>query len=235
MQFQTKWLDVSYDVRFRRPSFVFVTSQASLLKALYDAISPRFSIGPGDMSIEASQKIRESKTTVTLFNGNATIELTADGFHALFNNPIGPDDIAIVTDTLKLATDAYTSVLTDVEPQSSSINLKAFLEVKGDSPDAWKYLRDTFGPKSPFSTFDVPSVSDLVPGASIDVISTEQRWVFHFDLTRAIRSRTELFVTANMHYEDGSTIHGLDAKAKHFASCIEAALKQADLEAVVSK
>lgn len=229
MKFKTNWVDVSYDIRFRKPSFIFITSQAALLKALYDGISPRFTIGPADMSVLPSPNVRESKTTVSLFNKNAALEITADSFHATFNNPLGENDIAIVKDTLALAIDAYSSVLTDAEPLTYGITVRAFLELKGPT-DAWDYLDKTFGKGSPLQKFDVQGISNEISSGRVDVISTEERWTFDFALMRAIRSRSELFLTSNMFFDDGSAIVGLGDQGKKFQTLFSAALMKSALE-----
>jgi hypothetical protein len=229
MQFITKWLELTYALSFRRPSFDFLSSQLAVSKALVDAFSPRFAIATADIAVDSSRILRDVKTTVTLFGGLVKLEITADNFQATFTNPIAPGDVEIVKDTVRLATGAISEVLNDLLPGSESISLRAFLELHGKNTNAWQYLQSLSNESFAASDGSPLAKAGAVPGKQINFVSTE-KWTFNFELSRAWRSDKEVYTTSNAVYEHDSDIHGMDDAAKHFELCVRDVLKSVGLE-----
>jgi hypothetical protein len=229
MQYLTKWLELSYTLSFRRPSFEYLTSQHKIDKALFDAIAPRFAIGTADIATDSPRTLRDAKTTVSLFGGLAKLEVTADGFQATFSNPIAPGDVEVVKDTIRLATAAIKEILADLSPGSELFTLKTFMELQDKNANAWEFLRslssETFpvGNESPFAE------TAIVPAKQIHFIS-RQKWSFGFELTRAVRSEKELYMVGTALYEHDSSVQGFDETAKHFEFCVRECLRNVKLE-----
>ena len=214
MRFRTNWLDVTYERLFARPSFELAASPVTVLRALHEAISPRYPLGSVDLSVEAGRSVADVRVKAALFDGNGAIEVTADGFKGAFTNPIGPGALEKVKDCLALGLDAVQSALPNLTLALGSITARYFVELIDKPQDAHTYLRELMANTTPQIIAEGQDV-EVVPGLKVDLMNSAEKWSFSFQLERAVRSRTELFSICASQYQTDGMFCSIDEQAKH--------------------
>lgn len=229
MRFLTKWLDLTYDRRFRQPSFDIAATPVVVLRALHAAISPRYSLSSADLAVEAGRSVADVRVRATLFSGSGIIEVTPDGFKGTFANPLGPA-MQITQDSVTLAFEALLSAVPSIALGGASITTRFFLELIDEPRDAHAYLRELGTRTAPLITDETLSV-ESVPGVKVDLINSVEKWSFMFQLERAVRSRNELFASCTAQYEVDGMFRSVEQQAKHFGEYAREALSRVGLVA----
>ena len=231
MRFQTRWLDVTYDRRFRQPSFDIAATPVVVLRALHAAISPRYALSSADLAVEAGRSVADVRVTATLFGGSGVIEVTPDGFKCTFANPLGPA-LQIAQDSVVLAFEALLSAMPSIALGVASITTRFFLELLDEPRDAHAYLQD-LGTKTPPLITDETLGVESVPGVKVDLINSVEKWSFMFQLERAVRSRNELFAVCAGQYEMDGVFLSVEEQAKHFGKYAQESLSRVGLVAEI--
>ena len=231
MRFRTNWLEVSYERRFRQPSFDIAATPATVLRALHEAISPRYPLSSADLAVEAGRSVADVRLKATLFGGNGLIEVTADSFSGSFRNAIGPGDVQKVQDCVALGLGAVESAVPNLALAAGSITSRLFVELIDEPHDAHVFLRELMASSGPHISFREVAGVECIPGMKTDLINAEQKWEFVFQLDRALRSRNELFVLLVARYEQDGAYRSVDEQAKHFGECVVDSLSRVGLVA----
>ena len=79
-------MNFEYEGHFIAPSFDMTTSRPELLKALHKEFRPLYSFDAADVQVSDGSRLSDGRISIRLFDGNATIEVTAEELRMVFNN-----------------------------------------------------------------------------------------------------------------------------------------------------
>ncbi len=229
MRYKTNWVDVQYDAVFRVPLFALAGNPVSVLSAVHSKLSTKWSIPGSDLIVDGGRAVSDVRARVSLFAGNGTLEFGSEMFTAKFINPSVAGDTEIIKDCISLVHEALASLSGGKNDfREEGITVRLFIEV--ESGDAPAFLRDLYGDSKLFVPVDLPGGAEVVPGFRIEFLQDDLKCVFQFEVTRAHRSRKELFVTTGARFYNGSSLVTLDQKSEHMRTLVRTAFARAGLE-----
>lgn len=232
MRYKPNWFDLTYDASFRGPLFALAGNPVAVLAALHAKLSSKYSLSANDMVVDSGHKVGDVRARVTLFSGNGTVEIRADGFSAKFVNPVAPGDTDVVKDCVLLTHDALSEIRNGkVSFQEEALSLRMFIELLDVPLDGPLFMRGLSGEAKFFGALDVPTGVEVVPGLQIEFLQDEQKWMFTFVMGRSHRSRKELFIVATTRFYDGTPFQTIDQKVEHVGALMKAAFARAEMEA----
>ena len=79
-------MNFEYEMNFTAPSFDLTARRPELLRALHKGFDPRYSFGAEDVQVSDGSRLSDGRISISLFGGNAAIEVTAKEIRMVFNN-----------------------------------------------------------------------------------------------------------------------------------------------------
>lgn len=229
MRSRSRWIELTYEAKFKAASFRFATGPAVLLREWYEAISPRYSLSTQDLSVDPGRTVADVRAGASLFGGNVTFEVNAERFKGVFRNVFSEADVQIVKDCLALALTATTRAL-EVEYAEEQIRLQTVATLLDDPTASQTFLQNLFTKSSPLASIDVPGVDTVIPGGEIELISSREAWSFAYAIAKSVLRPEEVLINAHARYELGSPYRDVDAQQDHFVKCLSAAFAACGLE-----
>ena len=215
MKFRPSWVDLTYQAQFSRVLFELAAAPVKILAAIHKVMPVAYGITSADLSVVPGTAISDVHAKVRLFNGNASIDVTADSLSAQFNNPVGPDDGAIIQNCLRLALEALAEAVGHFDIKEETVTLRMFAELIGQ-PDAHSFLRQIAGQQHLYPVVGAAeSGSQMVPNLQFELINDSDRWSSYWSIARAIRSPKEVFISTTTRFLLGSKFADINQKADH--------------------
>ena len=79
-------MNFEYEVGFSAPSFDLTARRPELLRALHKGFKPLYSFDAEDVQVSDGSRLSDGRISISLFGGNAAIEVTAKEFRMVFND-----------------------------------------------------------------------------------------------------------------------------------------------------
>lgn len=229
MRYRSRWIELTYEAKFKTASFRFATGPAVLLREWYEAISPRYSLSTQDLSADPGRTVADVRANASLFGGNVTFEVNAERFKGVFRNVFSEADVQIVKDCLALALTATTRAL-EVEYAEQQIRLKTFVTLLDDPTASQTFLQNLFTKTSPLASIDVPGVDTVIPAGGVELISPREAWSFAYDISKSALHPDDIFISTHARYDIGSPYRDLGSQQDHFVKCLSSAFAACGLE-----
>ena len=231
MRYATKWIELTYDGSFRNPLFDLVRNPVDVIEAIHKRLSTKYHVPLTDMSTCSGSKLSDFHARIVLFSGNGTIDVRADGFNAKFINARSEQDSEAVKDCLLMTSEALSELnASEVAYGRETVSLRMFAELLDEPFDGPIFLRSLFANSALFENESAQESHEIVPGFQVEFLNESQKWMCSFNVSRAHRSRKELFVLINANYDEGNPFPTMDQKASHLRTLLEIALVRAQLQ-----
>ena len=229
MRYRSRWIELTYEAKFKTASFRFATVPAVLLREWYEAISPRYSLLTQDLSADPGRTVADVRAGASLFGGNVTFEVNAERFKGVFRNVFSEEDVQIVKDCLALALEATTRAL-EVDYAEQHISLKTAVTLLDEPTASATFLQNLLAKGSPFASIDVPGVDTVIPSGGVELISSEEAWSFVYVIDKSVVLPNEIFISAHVRYGIGSPYRDLGMQQDHFVKCLSSAFAVCGLD-----
>lgn len=217
MFYQMKWLDVSYKASFRAPLFELARENVEVLKIFHRRLTPDFLIRSNDMLTMGGNVLSDCRTQISLFGGNAVLEITPDKFSACFTNAI-EKDIETIKDCIIRGLAAMAEWSPDVAYREEEVELTGFLSLKGtDARD--NFLHNLIGNKMMFCADDF-GASKVHPGLKVEFENSGDKWRVGFSVYRGWVDSETLIVTCSAIYQEGGALATFEGKVTHIGKMI---------------
>ena len=222
------WMEVAYEVTFRRPAFDLPSSSTSVLKTLYETLHPRFPFSARDMNVTGGNFLSDVHVRVTLFSGNVVIDVSAERLSLFFNQLRTDEDLVSCQECIAFTEEALRRALPDLQFATVAIKPTLHLEMEGQEDFAAHLSRRSVsGPPLNLSGF---GTTIQLPGVNVGVSNIAERWdaLFHAFGDRVDVSSWTLIFQA-IYQEDGA-VSGLENRVNHSRQLLRLFFNAVDLK-----
>ena len=222
------WLEVAYEVTFRRPAFDLPSSSTSVLKTLYETLHPRFPFNARDMNVTGGNFLSDVHVRVTLFSGNVVIDISADRLSLFFNTLRTDEDLVSCQECIALTEEALRRALPDLQFATVAIKPTLHLEMEGQEDFAAHLSRRPVS--SPPLNLSGFGTAVQLPGVNVGVSNVAERWdaLFHAFGDKINASSWTLIFQA-IYQEDGA-VRGLENRVNHSKQLLRVFFDAVDLK-----
>lgn len=231
MKARANRLDLVYEGRFGTPSLDFAVGPGLVLKSLVKAVSSRWPIASQDIALVHSFRVSDIRIRATLFNGRGTIEVDADKIGVHFEDArVSAEDRTIIRDCLKLALEGIGSALKGDSIANDTIRAMLYAELLEDPKNNLEYLKLLSPETKKFARVFAEDGSQVGGGIKFDVNNEKEHWLYAFEMNRAFRSSSEIFVSASLSCFAGCKLVSLDDRMDQLQRLLVSATTQLGLE-----
>jgi hypothetical protein len=208
MRFTGARLDVIYEARFAQPSMDFATDPRPLIKGLVASIASRFPIAARDVVVTPSTRASEVRLRMQVFNGQGTIEVDAEKLGLHFQNALAADDFNTIRDAIKLTLDGVVQGLPNDRFAEHTLRTLMWLQLLDEPTDGQAFIGSLSTSKVDGIANNIPTLPGIkfAPGIKFELEHPEDRWLFTYELSRAFRSKAEVFQSATLACFDRSSV-----------------------------
>jgi len=229
MRFAAWSIDVTYEAVFATPAFDLASRNVSALRALYEAISPRFPISMQNLQASGGTSVADLRVRATLFNGHGVLEISAERLSAVFTQLRSRSDTEIAKDCVRLAQAALRTALPDTRNREENINCVAYLELVNDSQSANDYL-DNLMSKQKIIRPGSFNASDVHYGLSAEIRDSAAGWKTSLRVDAARFDPRILIINCHTTYPAEGTLRSFEDQAGHVEKILETATRELGLE-----
>lgn len=203
--------NASYEASFASPLFAIATSNMALISSLFNAISPRFPIRTTDIQVHGGHLVSDVRVRVSLFNGNAILETTADKFSAQFTGAQGQQDVEIIKDCVSLALDGLRSWNTELKVRQEILKATFFGDLLQDNITSTDVINACINANERFTPESYGAAS-IHPALRIELENPEESWRVSLDLVRSWVAPKGFLLIADATFQDGTIYSTLQEK-----------------------
>lgn len=213
--------DIKYEVRLHQPFFaVGGKGVSSLLKAVYEGISPRYYIASSGLRGHYASTFADLVAEITLFNGIGTLSIFGDRYSFSISNLRSDADIDTFVDCVKLGEKALSGIVDFPQTASSSIAVESKVELDDASPPGMSFSNDivTWTKQPEFQDLGNPRLNRIL---QTELISDEQGWTCLLRVGTAEQFAKELLLSFFFVYSEESALKSIDQKREQVGMLIE--------------
>lgn len=214
MEATVERIDLTYEAAFGAPTFDLPLRGSALLKSLYEAIHPRYPIPLTHMQIFGGNAMSDVRVRITLFNGNGSIDVTADKMFLNFSDVRGKDGIDICKDCILSSERALTKVLPELNVRFVTIRPTLLVNVGAEGDQEVGFLSDLRGDRASIDLSEFEGASQH-KGVNLSIKNAKAGWsvIFHtFHNQAAVKS---FVISCHAQYEEYGDIRGLENREHH--------------------
>ena len=229
MRYRPSWVDLNYEAAFRLPLFAVSGQPLNFAGAMCASLRPVAVIAARDISITRHSDA-DTRVKATFFAGNANLEFGPDSLSVVFRNPHTADDLDVIKKVVTRLQGFLHEQASMSVPKAETVTVRAFLELVDEPKNAQQYLCSLYGDSKLYAP-SVAAVSSLLsPGIRFDIEDTDNKWTFNFELSRAVRNRSEVFVLTTTQFPAESKVSDTDARATLIDQLVVESMKRVGLE-----
>ena len=221
-------LDLVYEVAFHAPAFDLPMRGAALLKALYEAINPRYSILMNNMQIFGGNAMSDVRVRMTLFNGSGLIDVTANNLTLTFNDVRGQDGIAICKECISLSELVLKEFFPDLRVNIVTIRPTIVMTLENTDHKGSGYLSQVLQDALSISLVESIGTSQY-PGANLTLKNKREGWSVVFHVFQNQTADSSVIVSCHAQYNDNGLILGLDERHNHMVELLDRFLERLGL------
>ena len=229
MKAKLEWMNVTYDVEFAAPSFDLPVSGTTVLRTLYETIHPRYPIRIQDMQVVGGNLLSDVHARITLFNGNAFVDVSADKMSLVFQNLKDERDVAVFRDCISLSEEALQSSLPNVTVRAVALKPTMYLELGGGQVDAGDYLSRAMGPTIELDQAEFEGAVSR-QGANLEIENSKEGWNAAFHAVRDHSKQSSLILWCHALYATEGKVCGLENRVAHLERLLKAFFERIALE-----
>ena len=219
-------MNFEYEGHFIAPSFDMTTSRPELLKALHKEFRPLYSFDAADVQVSDGSRLSDGRISIRLFDGNATIEVTAEKLRMVFNNL---PEWNFLPHLCQMCITSATQAIVDTMPESAmgtvAIDVTLHLNSSNVEPDRRLLNRVTRTNSFDFSGFgDVSQYHDV----KFRIENDEEQWttLCHAYGDGDLADESSLTLSCYTLYGEDGKFRGLEAQIEHMDKMIRTLLPQ---------
>jgi hypothetical protein len=228
MRYRTNWVDLTYFAAFQVPLFVVSGAPLVFAEALCARLRPQAIIAARDITVSNISGL-ETRIKVNLFNGNASLEFGPDSLLANFRNPRWPHEIDLIKKLVMALQGFVDEQARTPVPKEETVTVRAFLGLV-DAPNARDFLTSICDQSEIYGPSKVAAGSVLSPAMRFDLENASEKWIFNFELSRAVRDPREVFISTSTQFRVDGTPADAEAKAELVDRLITESMSRAGLE-----
>ena len=216
-------MNFEYEVNFTAPSFDLTARRPELLRALREVFEPLYSFDAEDVRVSDGSRLSDGRISISLFDGNAAVEVTAEEFRMVFNNL---PDWSFLLFCQKCITSASRAVV-DAIPESAkglvAIDVTLHLNSGNVEPARRLLNRVARTDSFDFSGFgDVSQYHDV----KFSIENEEEKWTTLFRADGDLADESSLILSCYALFGEDGGIRGLEAQFGHVDKMIRTLLPQ---------
>ena len=219
-------MNFEYEVKFIVPSFDLTTHRPELLRALHKGFSSLYSFDAEDVQVSDGSRLSDGRISIRLFDGNATIEVTAEKLRMVFNNL---PEWNFLPHLCQMCITSATQAIVDTMPESAmgtvAIDVTLHLNSSNVEPD-----RRLLNQVTRTNSFDFSGVGDVSQYHYVKfrIENDEEQWttLFHADGDRDVADESSLILSCYTLYGEDGKFRDLEAQIGHVDKMIRALLPQ---------
>lgn len=216
-------MNFEYEVNFTAPSFDLTARRPELLRALHKGFDPRYSFDAEDVQVSDGSRLSDGRIAISLFDGNATIEVTAEEFRMVFNNLPGWSFLPFCQ---KCITSASRAVV-DAIPESAKglVAIDVTLHLNSGNVESARRLLNRAARTDSFDFSDFGDVSQH-HDVKFKIENEEEGWTTLFHAHENFSDESSLILSCYILYGENGHIRGLEAQIGHVDKMIRTLLPQ---------
>ena len=217
-------MNFEYEGHFSTPSFDLTTRRPELLRALHKELEPLYSFDAEDVQVSDGSRLSDDRISISLFEGNATIEVTADEFRMVFNNL--PEWNFLPHFCQKCITSA-TRAIVDTMPESEigAVTVDVTLHLNIGNVEPARHLLNRIARADSFDFSDLGVVSQY-HDVKFEIENDEEQWMTLFRAYRALADEFSLILSCWTLYGEDGKFCDLEAQIGHVDKMIRSLLPQ---------
>ena len=220
------FMNFEYEGHFIVPSFDLTTSRPELLRALHKEFRPLYSFDAEDVQVSDGSRLSDGRISISLFEGNATIEVTAEELRMVFNNL--PEWNFLPHLCQKCITSANRAIV-DTMPESAmgtvAIDVTLHLNSSNVEPD-----RPLLNRVTRTNSFDFSDLGDVSQYHDVKfrMENDDEQWatLFHVHGDGDLADESSLILSCCTLYGEDGKFRGLEAQIEHVDKMIRTLLPQ---------
>jgi hypothetical protein len=217
-------MNFEYEVSFRAPLFDLTARRPELLRALHEGFEPPYSFDAEDVQVSDGRRLSDGRISISLFGGNAAIEITAEEFRMVFNDL---PDWSYLPDLcqkwIASATRAIAGAMPGSEMGMVAIDVTLRMNT-GNVEPARHLLNRVIKPES----FDFSGYGDVSQShdVKLKIENDEEQWTTLFHAYGDLDDEFSLTFSCYTLYGEDGKFHGLEAQVGHVDKMIHTLLPQ---------
>jgi hypothetical protein len=225
--YRARRVELSYEVSFGSPAFDLPSKNVQLLRALYEAINPRFPINISSMQAQGGNTLGDVKVRVFLFNNSAFLDIDLQRMLGTFTNIMTRDDVEVVKDCLLLAEDAWKRTFPEIDFRQSCFDLRFHLELDGGRASALAIIGRLMKPLSPIDIGAKYQGTALV----MNYEHQEEKWRVNLMLDESQLVPEGLFIHLRAFYDCDGEFKSFQGQEAHLITIFEKFFRGLNLRA----
>ena len=224
MPVQLASMNFEYEGHFRAPSFDLTTRRPELLRALHKELEPLYSFDAEDVQVSDGNRLSDDRISISLFDGNATIEITADEFRMVFNNL---PELNFLPDLCQKCITSATRAIVDSmqESEIGAVAVDVTLRLNIDNVEPARHLLNRIARADSFDFSDLGAVSRY-HDVKFEIENDEEQWMTFLHAYRALADESSLILSCYTLYGEDGRFRDLEAQMGHVDKMIRSLLPQ---------
>ena len=217
-------MDFEYEVNFATPSFDLTARRPEVLRALHKEFETLHSFDAEDVQVSDGNRLSDGRISISLFGGNATIEITAEEFRVVFNNLPGWD---YLPGLCQRCVESATRAIVEAMPGSELgiVAIDVALRMNTGKVESAQYLLNRIARAE---SFDFSGFGDVTHSHDVKftIQNDEEQWIAGFYATGDHTDEFSLTLSCYTLYEEDGKFLGLEAQVGHVDKMIRTLLPQ---------
>ena len=218
-------MNFEYEVSFRAPLFDLTARRPELLRELHGRFEPPYSFGAEDVQVSDGSRLSDGRISISLFGGNAAIEITAKEFRMVFNDlPEWNYLSGFCQKCIASATRAIAEAMPESEMGMVAIDVTLHMNT-GDVEPARHLLNRVARTES----FDFSAFGDVSKSHDVKFVieNDEEQWMALFHAHGDLDDEPSLTLSCyTLYYGEDGKFLGLEAQVEHVDKMIRTLLPQ---------
>ena len=216
-------MDLTFELHFTVPLFDLPERRADLLRALHDTLPEPFAFDTDDISLSQGDTLSEFRVSVSVFYGNAKIDISPESIEMLFLEMPRIEFLQLSRRVIESAQQAVTSFSRDAEIAFTSIGV--FLRVDLDQECS---ARDHLNNVCQSRPLDFSGFGNTLQHHEIqfDVRDVDDSWSVSCHARGDLKQESRLNVSFFAIYDEDGRIDGLENQINHLERLVTGLLPQ---------
>ena len=217
-------MNFEYEGHFNAPSFDLTKRRPELLRALHKELRSLYSFDAEDVQVSDGSRLSDDRVSISLFEGNATIEVTADEFRMVFNNLPEWNFLPHLCQKC-IASAARAIVDTMPESEIGAVTVDVTLHLNIGNVEPARHLLNRVALADSFDFSDLGVVSQY-HDVKFEIENDEEQWMTLFRAYGDFSDESLLILSCYTLYGEDSEFRGLEAQIGHVDKMIRTLLPQ---------
>ena len=217
-------MNFEYEVNFIVPSFDLTARRPELLRALHEGFEPLYSFDAEDVQVSDGSRLSDGRISISLFGGNAAIEVTAEELRMVFNNL---PDWNYLPGLCQRCIASATRAIVDAMPESEMgmVAIDVTLRMNTDNVEPARHLLNRVARTGSFDFSGFGDVSQY-HDVKFNIENEEEEWTTLFRAYGDLADESSLILSCFTLYEEDGKFRDLEAQVGHVEKMIRTLLPQ---------